>query len=204
MIKWEEHPEMVEFMINYIPGHQECEIRAAFNQRFGIILTEGQIGSFKHKHKVKSGTTGGQYKPGNVSHNKGKKVSPEAYAKMKPTMFKKGNIPVNHKPVGSERINTEGYIEIKVAEPNKWKPKHRVVWEDHHKEKIGRGEAIIMIDGNKRNTDLSNLRKITRSELVLYNRDHQHGTDADINELALNIARLKDATSKRKKKKEEK
>ncbi len=34
--------------------------------------------------------------------------------------FEKGHISKNHKPIGSERINVAGYIEIKTAEPNKW------------------------------------------------------------------------------------
>ncbi len=32
-------------------------------------------------------------------------------------MFAKGNVPPNHRPVGSERISKDGYIEVKVAEP---------------------------------------------------------------------------------------
>ena len=35
------------------------------------------------------------------------------------TWFKKGHIPANYRPVGSERVNADGYIEVKVADPNK-------------------------------------------------------------------------------------
>ena len=45
-------------------------------------------------------------------------------------MFAKGNVPPNHRPVGSERISKDGYIEVKVAEPNKWRLKQRVVYEE--------------------------------------------------------------------------
>lgn len=47
------------------------------------------------------------------------------YEKARKTMFRKGNIPANHKPIGYERINADGYIEVKVAEPNKFRLKHR-------------------------------------------------------------------------------
>ena len=70
-----------------------------------------------------------RYHKGSVPKNKGVKVSPETYAKMQPTMFKKGHASHNHREVGSERVNVDGYIEIKVAEPNKWGLKHRVIWE---------------------------------------------------------------------------
>ena len=53
-----------------------------------------------------------RFQKGSVPPNKGKKVSPEVYSKIQPTMFKKGHSPVNHREVGSERINVYGYIEI--------------------------------------------------------------------------------------------
>ena len=70
-----------------------------------------------------------RFQNGSVPLNKGKKVSPEVYSKIQPTMFKKGSTPVNHRDVGEERVNVYGYIEIKVSEPNTWRLKHRVMWE---------------------------------------------------------------------------
>ena len=72
-------------------------------------------------------------------------------------MFKKGDIPSNKKPIGSERIIKDGYTEIKVAEPNKWEsPKHRVIWEKVNG-KISKGYALVFADGNKQNFGLDNL-----------------------------------------------
>ena len=70
-----------------------------------------------------------RFQKGSVPLNKGKKVSPEVYSKIQPTMFKKGSTPVNHRDVGAERVNVYGYIEIKVSELNTWRLKHRVMWE---------------------------------------------------------------------------
>lgn len=55
-------------------------------------------------------------KNGNIPFNKGKKgyMSAEQYEKCKQTMFKKGNIPANHRPIGSERVGKDGYILIKI------------------------------------------------------------------------------------------
>lgn len=71
-----------------------------------------------------------RFKPGSTPPNKGKKMPPELYERVKKTMFKKGHRPANYKPVGSERVNVDGYIEIKVAEPRTWKLKHRIIWEE--------------------------------------------------------------------------
>lgn len=191
MIRWKDHPEYTEFLMEYIPGHTEGEIREAFNDRFGIILSEGNIGNFKHRHKIKSGTHGGRFVKGQIAINKGKKMSPELYAKAAPTMFKKGHSPSNYRPVGSERISVEGYIEIKVEDPRKWRLKHRVVYEKYHGVKLTSNDAIIFLDGNKKNLEIDNLYRMTRAELVRYNQDKLHCSDKDISRAAANIAKLK-------------
>ena len=104
-----------------------------------------------------------RYKKGNVPPNKGKKVSAEVYEKMKPHMFKKGETPLNYRPVGSERVNVEGYVEIKVADPKTWKLKHRVIWEEAHGP-IPEGHNIQFKDGNSLNVQLDNLYMISKAD----------------------------------------
>lgn len=191
LVKWLEHPEYVEFLKEYIPGHSEAEIRQVFFDKYHIILNEGQIGNFKHKHNVKSGTHGGCFTKGHEPFNKGKKMPPETYAKVQGTMFKKGQMPVNHKEVGTERINVDGYIEIKVKEPNKWRLKQRVVYEDLHQVKLTRSDVVIFLDGNKQNFDVNNLFKLTRAELARYCKDHLYTDNPDIARAAAQIAKIK-------------
>lgn len=93
---------------------------------------------------------------GNVPVNKGKPISDEMWQILRPTMFKHGHTPANHRPVGSERT-LAGYVYIKTAEPNVWKMKHRVLWEHHHG-KLEPGQIVKFIDGDKNNITLSNLR----------------------------------------------
>lgn len=95
--------------------------------------------------------------------NKGKKVSPEVYEKISPTMFKKGHTPVNHREVGSERINVDGYIEIKVAEPNRWKLKHRIIWEQVNGE-IPKGYNVQFKNHNPQDCRIENLYLICRAD----------------------------------------
>lgn len=191
LIRWKEHPEYTDFMLKYIPGHTGQEIRQEFKRLFGIILSEGQIGNFKHKYGIKSGTHGGQFKLGQIAHNKGKKMSPELKAKVSRTFFQKGHMPANHRRVGSERLNVDGYIEIKVQEPNKWRLKQRVVYEQYYGVKLAKNEVIIFLDGNKLNFDIDNLYKMDRAGLARYNQDHLYGKDREINRAAAHIARLK-------------
>lgn len=97
------------------------------------------------------------------SYGKGRKMTEGQYAKCKATMFKKGQIPPNLRAVGSERVNVDGYIEVKVQGSRKWKLKHRVVWENANGP-IPKGYNVQFKDKNKQNTDLDNLYLISRSE----------------------------------------
>ncbi|MCM1234186.1 MAG: HNH endonuclease [Ruminococcus flavefaciens] len=85
--------------------------------------------------------------------------------------LKRSGATYNHKPIGSERENL-GYVFIKVAEPNKWKPKQVYIFERLHGEKIdGKNEVVIFLDGNKRNFEPDNLFKLTRQEHTYLNRN---------------------------------
>lgn len=104
-----------------------------------------------------------RFKKGSVPPNKGKKMSQEVYEKVKETMFKKGNSPVNHREVGSERINVDGYIETKVAEPNVWRLKHRIIWEQHNGV-IPAGYNVQFKNRNTQDCRIENLYIISKSE----------------------------------------
>lgn len=193
-VRWLEHPEYIKFMKEYIPGHAESEIRQAFFEKFHITLSEQQIGNFKHKYGVKSGTHGGAFVKGLEPHNKGKKMPPEIYARCKKTMFRKGNIPHNHREVGSERTDDEGYTMVKVAEPKKWRLKQRVIYEELHQVKLSSNDVIIFLDGNKQNFDKENLFRLTRAELARYCQDHLYTNNQDISRAAAQMAKIKEKT----------
>ena len=121
------------------------------------IRMAGKIG-MQHPKSIAT-----RFSKGHIPTNKGKKVSPEAYEKMSVTMFKKGHTPVNHREVGSERINVDGYIEIKVAEPNRWKLKHRIIWEQVNGE-IPKGYNVQFKNHNPQDCRIENLYLICRAD----------------------------------------
>ena len=200
MIKWLEHPEYVEFMKDYIPGHVWDETVKAFYEKFGVTLTRSQIKNFCNRFNVRSGiTNAGCFKKGSIPHNKGKKMSAETYRKVKGTMFKKGNIPKNHREVGSERVNVDGYVEIKVAEPNKWVLKQRWLYEQHHNVKLTKSDVIIFLDGNRLNLNIDNLFLISRAALARFNQDKLYSDNSEMTKAAALMAELKTKTRKKRK-----
>lgn len=187
--------EMKQFILDNYKGRYNQELADLFNQKFNTNITSRTIKSYKANNKLNSGLTG-KFRKGQTPHNKGKKMPKEVYEKVKHTMFAKGNVPPNHRPVGSERISKDGYIEVKVAEPNKWRLKQRVVYEEA-KGKIPEGCTIIFLDGNKRNFDIDNLRCITWSELLYLNCNGLNNSN-EITETGILMARLDRAKNKKK------
>lgn len=187
--------EMKQFILDNYKGRYNQELADLFNQKFNTNITSRTIKSYKANNNLNSGLTG-KFIKGQTPHNKGKKMPKEVYEKVKHTMFAKGNVPPNHRPVGSERISKDGYIEVKVAEPNKWRLKQRVVYEEA-KGKIPEGCTIIFLDGNKRNFDIDNLRCITRSELLYLNCNGLNNSN-EITETGILMARLDRAKNKKK------
>lgn len=190
-------PEERQFFIEYVPGHSHKEIQEAFIARFGWEITVQQVKGYIANHKLNTGRTG-QFVKGQVSHNKGKKG--EYAPGCEKTWFKKGHIPKNYKPVGSERISKDGYMEVKVADPNKWRLKHLVIWEQKNG-LVPKGSCIIFLDGNKQNLDIGNLKMIRRKDLVRMNQNGLFSQFPELTEAGVHTAELMTALGEAKKKK---
>lgn len=186
-------PEEKAYLYEIIPGHSYKEIQYLFYKKFKINLTTGQVKGVVGRSGVNTGRTG-RFEKGKVSWNKGLKqeeyMSKEAIERSKKTRFKKGIIPGNKRELGSDRLNVDGYWEIKVAEPNKWMLKQRFIWELYTGEKLTTKDNILFLDHNKNNIDITNLVKITNAQLALMNGRGLIKNDADLTLAGVNIARL--------------
>lgn len=160
--------------------------------RFGIELTEGQIGNFKHNYHIKSGTHGGRFPKGHPSHNKNKPMSPETYRKAAATMFKPGHQSHNRVEVGSIRTDVDGYVKIKIAEPNKWQQMQRHIMEKKIGRKLTKNEVVIFLDGNKQNMSIDNLMLITKRELCRINQNHRITDNPELTKTGIYIEKLKE------------
>ena len=99
-----------------------------------------------------------RFQAGHKTWNAGKHWSPIGSRK---TQFKKGQRGARQRPVGAERVCRDG-VEVKIAEPNVWCSKARIVWEKHNGP-IPAGAIVRLKDGDWSNCKPANLLLITRA-----------------------------------------
>lgn len=189
--------EQIEFIKNNATGRSNKDLTEMFNDHFGLKLGLNQIRAFKKNHGIKSGLDC-RFKPGEIPWNKGKKGV--SYEGCKATQFKKGDMPHNWVPVGSERITKDGYIQIKIQEgkfQKNWKGKHILIWEAANGP-VPKGHAIIFGDGDKRNFDLKNLLLVSRAQLARLNQNNLIQNDAELTKTGIIIADIYSKIGERK------
>ena len=188
----------VKFIKTKYPLFSQAALTVLFNQKFNTVITEQQMKSFIFNHRIRSGRTG-CFPKGHVPVNKGTKGMCHGSC----TSFKKGDIPVNIKPLGHERKDNRtdpskiNYVWIKVAEPNpytkaqtRYRQKHVVIWEQTHGP-VPPGMVVAFKDGNSGNVVIDNLMLITRAELARLNQSHYKELPMELKPGQLALMKLK-------------
>ncbi|SEQ44799.1 HNH endonuclease [Treponema bryantii] len=199
-MKEERYPQHIrEFLIENNKGKSAREITELLNSAFGTDYTPEGIKGLRARMHLVSGLTG-HFEKGHVPANKGKKgyCAPGS----EKGWFKKGQMPHNHVPVGTEVMTTDGYLKIKVAEPKQWRFKHIMVWEKHNG-KVPEGCMISFKDGNHYNCSIENLMCITRNENAILNHQKLRSESAEQTETAVILAKLKHKIQQKKAKGEQ-
>ena len=180
--KWTE--EERNYLKQITPGRHYKEIVELMNSNFEYQFTMEQISAAIKRYGLNTGLTG-RFEKGNIPVNKGTK----GIMKANKGSFKKGQACYNRRSVGSERVDRDGYTLVKVAEPNKWRLKHQIVWEEHNGP-IGKGNAVIFADGNKKNLDINNLILVSRKQLLILNNKGLIRDNAELTRTGVIIAGL--------------
>jgi len=194
--------EHVDFLKENIVGTSFKDLTKMFNVKFDMKLSIPAVTSLADRHGLHNlrvtllnGWEPTQFKKGNVPFNKGKK---KYWKGGEETQFKKGNKPHNYMPVGSERVNGDDYVDIKIADPNKWRGKHILIWEKHNGP-VPKGYAVIFGDRDNRNFDINNLILVSRHQLLELNRNKLIQEDANSTKTGVIIANLNIKIAERKK-----
>lgn len=174
-------PEVWQFLKENCKGKTYKELTNLVNEKFGLNITTDKIKNAMNRYKLQNGLDG-SFKKGNIPFNKGKKMPQEVYEKCKATMFSKEDPSINNRthkylPVGTEKTDKNGYVQVRVSEPKSgwvgarfWRYKHHLIYEEHYG-KIPKGHKVIFADGNNRNFDVNNLVLVSCSELAKMNKE---------------------------------
>lgn len=189
--KWTE--EEKEYLASIVKDSSYKEIAKKMRDRFGYDFTDQQIKGAMARCNLTTGTMG-HFRKGSTPWNKGLK----GYMGVNKTSFKKGNSPHNQLPIGSERLTKDSYIEVKIADPNKWELKHRLIYKQHYGE-IPKGKKVIFADRNIYNFDIDNLILVTKAELLIMNNNKLIQEDKELTKVGVNIAKILAKTSELKK-----
>lgn len=145
-------------------------MHAEFVRKFGRTdVSKTNINSLCKRKGWMTGRTG-CFEKGMTSHNKGKKgFCPPGCEK---GWFKKGErkgVAIKlYKPIGTERVSKDGYLERKVNDDmplqQRWRAVHLIRWEEANGP-IPEGYALKCLDGDKTNTAPENWIAVPRSML---------------------------------------
>lgn len=133
--------EMQDFIRKNADGKRWDELTGLFNAEFGTNKMPRQIQSQAHDIGVRNGIQ--QRNP-----------------------LGRGR----YRPCGSKRLDKDGYVIIKVADPCTWKRAQFVEWEKYHEPIDIRKEMLVFLDGNRQNYHISNLYKIPRKYISTLNK----------------------------------
>lgn len=197
-------PIHVKFLKKQYVGRSVNELTRVFNAKFNMNMTRQQIRTAVHNRGFTSGRTG-QFEKGQRPWNAGTKG--QGIMRPNKTSFKKGHVPPNRRPLGSERVcSKDGFILIKVAEkdphtgfPTRFKHKHVHVWEQANGP-VPEGMVVAFQDGNKLNITIENLMLISRAELLRLNKHGYKNAPDELKPSILALAKLETKTFQMEKK----
>lgn len=158
------------------------DYQRGFYAAFGRLISKVNLNALRKRKGWKTGRTG-QFVKGQEPCNKGRPCPPGRggrHPNAQKTQFRKGSVPANAKPLGTERLSKDGYIEINVAQVNpytgharRYVQKHRHLWEAINGP-VPKGHCLKSLDGDKANTDPSNWVAIPRGVAVRLNGGRHH------------------------------
>ena len=165
------------------------DLHKRFCERFNRYdVSQNNLCALRKRNGWRTGRTG-HFAKGFCSHRGG----PGGPNK---TIFKKGSIPANRKPLYTERVSVDGYVEIKVPEknphtgaPTRYVLKHRWVWEKANGP-VPADHVLKFKDGDKTNCDIENLELMHRGVLAILNKTGYDDAPEEVKPAMLTRAKL--------------
>lgn len=152
--------EFEDFVRKNASKYNREELRQLVQKEYNVVISKDSFRRYLNRHKIES------------------------------IHLIKNNVRNVYKcPVGTERITSEGVF-VKVAQPDKWRRKSRVMYEKYHNCKLNDEDYIVFL--NQDNTDFrkQNLIKSSRKEIAYLHNNKTFSSNPKLTELGILSARL--------------
>ncbi len=166
-----QNPALKKFICEQIKGKSLKELTELVNKTFNSSFSQQKIRDLKARLKLSNGINV-KFKKGQTPWNKGKKGC-KSFSK----------------PIGSERITSNGYIQLKVKEPNVWMHKQRYLYEKHIG-KIPPGTMVSFKDGNRQNFNLDNLILMSLQEAIIMTHNKFWSNNPEITQAGHTLSKI--------------
>ena len=154
--------EFEEFVKNNVSKYKKEEFRLLLQDRYNIQLSSDALRRYLNKHHIT-----------------------EKYID-----YKKSNVRDRGKcPVGAEQITKDGVF-IKVAQPDIWRRKTRVMYEKYHNCKLEADDHIVFLNQDRSDFSKDNLIKSSRSEIAYLHNCNTFSNNPELTKLGILSARL--------------
>lgn len=154
--------EFENFIKQNITKYTKEELRSLLQSRYNIQMSSEALRRYINRHKIK-----------------GKYID-----------YKKNNVRKVYKcPIGTEKITNEGVF-IKVAQPDNWRRKTRVMYEKYHKCKLKKDDYILFLNQNNNDFSKENLIKVSLKEIAYLHNYDTFSSNPKLTELGILSARL--------------
>jgi hypothetical protein len=198
----------IKFLRDHVSGRSNAELAEMFNKKFNMSVDDVSIQNVKCKYGLYSGVNFGRFPKGHVPKNKGRKgyCAPGS----EKGWFGPGHpgYRFNIRSIGSERVNVNGYVEVKVSDiktqiakerQKNWKAKHVVVWEKANGP-VPKGHIVIFLDADKSHIVLKNLMMISREVHAIMAHLIWNTNDRELTNAIILLDKIKVATANLKRK----
>lgn len=151
-----------DFVRSNISKYKKEDFISLLENKFNIELSKNALKSYLRKHQIEG-----------------------RYIDYKEYMVRST---AKHK-IGAERMTKDGIL-IKVAQPNVWRRKSRVMYEKYHNCKLSDDDYILFLNGDRNDFSKDNLFKSTNQEKCYLHNCKTFSSNRELTKLGLLSAKL--------------
>lgn len=156
--------EFENFVRENISNYTKEDFRLLLEEKFNMEITMEALRRYLNRNNIEARYT--NYAKHNVR---------------KDTVYKR--------PIGSEQVTKDGVF-IKVAQPDVWRRKSRVMYEKYHNCKLKDDEYIVFLNHNNNDFSKENLAKSSLREIAYLHNKEMYSSNPSLTRLGLLTAKL--------------